>query len=312
MADGTKPLPAGILPAPIQGALFMIGAAFCFCLMNVMIREASQHLHILQVLFFRNFFAATAILPLVLRAGLGTSLRTGHFKLHLSRALVGITAMYLWFYAVTLLPLAEATALNFTVPLFATAGAALVLGETVRLRRWSATIIGFVGVLIIIRPGFQELTPAMALPVAAALFMAMAALMVKRLSDTETPLTMVLYMNLFMVPISFVPALFVWSWPPLITWLEVIAVGALGAYAQILIAKGFQRADASMVMPFDYSRLPFIALLAYLVYGEVPDLWTWVGAGVIAASAIYIARREAQVARERATLRPGGRSPSGR
>ena len=152
----------------------------------------------------------------------------------------------------------------------------------------------------------------MSLPMIAAVFMAGAVLMMKRLSDTESPLTMVLYMNVFMVPISLAPALFVWQWPDLYTWGMVLLVGGLGALAQICMAKAYHHADASAIMPFDYTRLPFVALLAFIAFNEVPDSWTWVGAAIIAGSALYIARREAQVARERATAKAAGRSPSGR
>lgn len=312
MADSASIKPAGGLSGPARGALLMIAAAFCFSLMNIMIREAAVSLDTLQIVFFRNLFAAVVVAPVVLKLGLGATLKTEHFKLHLARSLVGVTAMYCWFFAITLLPLAEATALNFTVPLFATAGAALILGEVVRLRRWSATVVGFLGVLVILRPGFQEITWEMSLPMIAAVFMAGAVLMMKRLSNTETPLTMVLYLNVFMVPISFVPALFVWQWPDLYTWFMVVLVGSLGALAQVCMAKAYQHADASAIMPLDYARLPFVALLAYLAFGEVPDNWTWVGAAIIAGSALYIARREAQVARERATQEAAARSPSGR
>jgi drug/metabolite transporter (DMT)-like permease len=129
--------------------------------------------------------------------------------------------------------------------------------------------------------------------------MACAIMLVKTLSRSESPFAMVLYMNLILTPLSLIPALFVWRWPSGTALLLVIALGVLAAVAHILLTRSFARADASAVTPFDYARLPFVALIAYLIYGEAPDLWTWVGAGVIAGSAIYIARREAQVAKLR-------------
>ena len=141
----------------------------------------------------------------------------------------------------------------------------------------------------------------MALPMIAAVFMAAAVLMVKRLSDTEKPLTMVLYLNVFMVPISFVPSLFVWQWPDLYTWFMVLLVGGLGALAQIFMAKAYHHADASAIMPFDYARLPFVALLAYIAFGEVPDSWTWVGA---ALAVWQVAFRFAIAAPARSPTRP--------
>lgn len=311
-APGQDPAPRGRIPAAFHGPLFMVAATLGFSLMNLLIREASVELEPLQIAFFRNLFAAVALAPWILKAGIRRSLRTDHPRLHLLRAFVGFAAMLCWFYSIALMPLAEATALNFTVPLFATIGAALILGEVVRARRWSATIVGFLGVLIILQPGFKTIEAIMFLPVVAALFMACATLTVKRLSDTDSPMTIVLYFNLLLTAVSLPPALYVWRWPSAELWLLLVALGALGSISQIWIAEAYRRSDASAVMPFDYARLPFIALLAYIAFGEVPGVWTWVGGAVIAASAIYIAQREARVARERPVGRLASRSPEGR
>ena len=309
---GGKAAPRRGIPPALQGPLFMVAATLGFSGMNLLIREASSELEPLQIVFFRNFFAAVALAPWILKAGIRRSLRTDHPRLHLLRAFVGIAAMVCWFYSIAELPLAEATALNFTVPLFATIGAALILGEVVRARRWTATIVGFLGVLIILQPGFKTIQAIMFLPVVAALFMACATLTVKRLSDTDSPMTIVLYFNLLLTAVSLPPALYVWRWPSAELWLMLLALGALGSISQIWIAEAYRRADASAVMPFDYARLPFIALLAYLAYGEVPGVWTSVGGAVIAGSAIYIAQREARMARERPVGRLASRSPEGR
>ncbi len=292
-----------VIPAPVQGALFMTAAAFCFSVMNVFVRLATEQMAALEVAFFRNFFALLFLLPWLARAGL-EPLRTKRIKLHFLRSLFALATMISWFSALALLPLSDAVALNFTVPLFATAGAALVLGEVVRARRWTATVVGFLGTLIILRPGFTEVTPALALPVVAALNMACATLTVKTLSRTESAATVVLYMTLFLTPMSLIPALFVWQWPDWQTLGYLVCLGGSGALAHLLLTIAYAKADASAVIPFDYARLPFVAVFAFFLFGEVPDLWTWLGAAVIAASAIYIAHREAQAAR------PGAASES--
>lgn len=302
---------ARALPAPVQGALFMTLAAFGFSWMNIAIRIVSEELEPLQIAFFRNLFALAFMLPWLAGAGL-SALKTEHLARHFWRAVIGMFAMACWFYSIALLPLAEAVALNFTVPLFATLGAALILGEVVRARRWSATIVGFLGVLIILRPGFTELTPAMALPVVAAFFMAASVLIVKTLSRSESPQLVVFYMNLFLTPLSLVPALFVWRWPSWSALGLLVAVGLLAALAHLALTRSYQKADASAVIPFDYARLPFVALLAFFLFGELPDIWTWVGAAVITGSAIYIARREAQVAREGTSSGAAGHAATGR
>ncbi len=284
------------IPTPVQGALLMLGAAFALALMNGLIREASATLHPLQIAFLRNFFALLVLLPWLMRIGFG-GLRTNRLGLHVTRALVGFVAMVLWFSSVALLPLAEAVSLNFTVPLFATLGAALILGEVVRARRWTATIVGFLGVLVIVRPGMEEVTLVTMLPVLAAVFMAITVLMVKALSDSEDPTLMVFYMNLLLTPISLVPALFVWQWPDLMTLGIMMVIGVLAVVAHLMMYQSFARADASAVVPFQYAQLPFVALIGYFAFAELPDLWTLAGAVIIAASATYIARREAQIAK---------------
>jgi drug/metabolite transporter (DMT)-like permease len=283
-------------PDVVHGALYMTFAALCFAIMNVLVREAGRTLDPLQIAFLRNAFALAFIMPWVLRQG-RAAFRTERLSLHVWRAVTGIIAMFIWFSAVVLVPLAEAVALNFTLPLFAIIGAALVLRERVGPRRWSATFLGFLGMLVILRPGFQEVTWATTLPIIAAVFMATSVLMVKRLSDTESAPTIVLYMNLFMTGLSLVPALFVWRWPDLHSLGATIGLGFLAMVAHLALARSYAKADASAVMPFDYMRLPFIAAIAYPLYGEVADLWTWTGAAIIAGSAFYIARREAALAR---------------
>ncbi|NIA68156.1 DMT family transporter [Pelagibius litoralis] len=293
------------LPAPLQGAFLMTVAALLFAVMNAGIKLAAEEgLHPFQIAFFRNAFALMFMLPWLARMGFG-ALRTDRLKVHLWRAGIGLVAMLCWFTAIVVMPMADAVALNFTVPLFATAGAAIFLGEIVRARRWTATIVGFLGVLIILRPGFVEITPVMTLPVIAACFMAVTVLIVKSLSRTEEPMAVVLYMNLLLTPLSLIPALFVWQMPSLRALLFMVFVGACAVLAHIAFTRAFAKADASAILPFDYARLPFVAAIGFLLFGEQPDLWTWVGAAVIAASAVYIANREARIAKERPTHRPG-------
>ena len=282
--------------APMRGALYMTVAALIFSIMNYLVRLAAEELEPMQIAFFRNLFALAFMLPWLTRVGFA-GLATRRLKTHFTRACLGLGAMVCWFYAVALLPLAEAVSLNFTVPLFATAGAAIFLGETVRARRWTATGVGFLGVLVILRPGFAETTAITALPIVAALFMAASSLFVKSLSRTESASVVVFYMNLFLTPLSLVPALFVWRTPSWEAMGILIMLGSLAALAHIALTRSYASADASAVMPFDYMRLPFVAVIAFLAFGELPDLWTWVGAGIIAASAIYIAHREASIAR---------------
>lgn len=289
----------------------MTAAALCFSFMNVFIRLVAVELNPLEIAFFRNLFALMFMLPWLAHVGL-KSLKTERLGMHVWRGVIGMAAMSCWFTAVTIMPLAEAVALNFTVPLFATIGAAIFLREVVRARRWTATIFGFLGILIILRPGFVEITPVAALPIIAAFFMAISVLLVKSLSRTEGVAAIVVYMGLMLTPLSLVPALFVWQWPSWTALGLMVILGLLATLAHLALTRAYTKADASAIMPFDYARLPFIAIIAFFLFDETPDIWTWVGAAVIVVSAIYIARREAQVARERASARPASQSPRSR
>ncbi|WP_051512075.1 DMT family transporter [Skermanella stibiiresistens] len=284
------------LPVMVEGALWMVAGAAMFSLLNLLIRHASSELHPFQVAFFRNFFSLMFMLPWLFKAGVG-GLRTRKSWLYATRALTGLAAMLTWFYALSVMPLAEAVSLSFTTPLFATIGAALFLGEVVRLRRWSATVVGFVGVLVIVRPDAEAIKLTAVLVLVSACFSAASALQVKALARTETTTAMVTYMVLFLTPMSLIPALFVWTWPSwdMLGWL--VLMGGIATLGHLALTRAFHMADASAMMPFDYTKLPFSALLGYLVFGETMDLWTWVGAGIIAASTIYIAQREASLAR---------------
>ncbi len=287
----------------------MTGAAVCFSVMTLLIRLASAELSPVEIAFFRNLFALLFMLPWLAHVGVA-GLRTQHLSRHAVRALVGLGGMLSWFTAIALMPLAQAVALNFTAPLFATAGAALFLHERVGVRRWSAAVIGFLGTLVILRPGVVEVTAVALLPIGAAVCMAAAVLLVKSLSRHDPPGTIVLYMNLFLTPLSLVPALFVWRWPSAQALAWVVGVGVLAATAHVLMTRAYTKADASAVLPFAYTRLPLITLFAYLAFAEVPSPWFWPGAVMIAGAAIYITHREARMARLRRSAGAHGQGAS--
>lgn len=271
-------------------------AACSFAVMIVLVRHLTEVFDPLEVVFFRSFFGLVAMLPWLVGKGL-VVLRTQRIWLHALRALVAITAMTMWFTALSLLPLAEATALSFVAPVFTSVLAALVLGEIMRVRRWVATALGFAGALLILRPGVEVVNPAALLALATALVWGTGSIVVKILSRTEAPATVVTWFGLFVTPMALVPALFVWETPTLgqLGWLALL--GLSGSAGHVCVARSLSVADASLIAPFDYLRLPLVALIAYLVFGEVPDVWVWIGGGVIAASSLYIAHREARAKR---------------
>jgi drug/metabolite transporter (DMT)-like permease len=290
------------LPPITRAGLWVILAGVCATLMNVIVRQAAKELHPLEITFFRCLFGFSVMVPWVMKVGPG-ALKTRKVGFYTLRAGVSLVSMLTWFYGITLVPLSTATALNFTTPLFSTLGAALVLHESVRLRRWIALAVGFAGVIIVLRPGAEAVDWNAMLIVLSAATGGMNVVTMKFLARTETPNAIVTYLVLYLVPLSLLPALLVWSWPSLeaIGWL--ILLGALGTISHLSVVRGYSRVDASACAPFEFLRLPFAAFLGYTIFAESTDLWTWVGALVIAGSALYVAHREAKLARTAATRR---------
>jgi drug/metabolite transporter (DMT)-like permease len=282
------------LPAPVRGALWMCGATTAFAVMITLVRYLTEDLHPLQVVFFRTVFGLVAMLPWLLRQGIGV-MRTQRLRLHLLRALFGILAMFGWFTTLSLMPLAEATALSFTSPIFTSVLAVLILGEVMRARRWSATLAGFLGALIIVRPGAEAIDPAALLAVGTALMWASATVLIRIMGRTESAGAITTYMVLLTTPMTLVAALFVWQAPTLDQLAVAALLGAAGSTGHFCMSRALATAEATVVVPFDYLRLPLVALAAYLAFGEVPGVWVWLGGAVIAASGIYLARREGRL-----------------
>jgi drug/metabolite transporter (DMT)-like permease len=225
-------------------------------MMNVLIRIAAQAMHPFEVAFFRCLFGLVFILPWIVRSG-PLLLRSRNRGFFLLRAGIGLVSMATWFYGITVVPLATATAVNFTAPLFATLAAALVLHEDVRLRRWSAVVIGFVGVLVIMRPGSARLDANLFLLLLSAATAAMNNITVKFLARTEPPSRIVAFFMIYLTPLSLIPALFVWQWPAPSTFGALIGLGGLGTIAHFSVARALAAADASACAPFEFARLPF-------------------------------------------------------
>ena len=195
-----------------RAALWILLSGLCAVMMNVLIRVAAQSMHPFEVAFFRCLFGLVLVIPWIVKAGPGL-LRGRNAGFYLLRAAVGLVSMVTWFYGITVVPLTTATAVNFTAPLFATIAAVFVLHEDVRLRRWSAVVIGFVGVLVIMRPSRESIDPMLLVILLSAASWAMNNITVKYLVRTEPPSTVVALFSVYLAPLSLVPALFVWQWP---------------------------------------------------------------------------------------------------
>jgi drug/metabolite transporter (DMT)-like permease len=274
----------------------MIASGIGFTFMAIAIKVLGHRLDSFQIAFFRCLIGFIAILPLVGAYG-SDVLQTRSLKIHALRGLFGLIAMFASYYAIARIPLASYTALSFTKPLFSTILAVIVLHEIVRWRRWSATAVGFIGVLVMVRPGAETFNAAALFALADSLSIAFLVTLIKRLPPGETPLGMMFYFGVFSTIAALPPALFVWQWPTAEEWALLVVIGILGALSQSFWIRAYRAGEASLVAPFDYLRLLFAGIAGYLAFAETVDLWTLLGAAIIVISTVYIARREARVAR---------------
>jgi len=308
-SDAAATSPATALQIPVRSAFYapalMATSALLFACMTVTLRLATAHVSAFEAGFFRSLFGLVFSLPLLIKPGFAL-LRTAHFSLYLLRSLFGTMAMLCSFWAVAHLPLATAVSISYSTPLFVTIGAVFLLGEIVRARRWTAVAIGFIGILVILRPGATteliERDPFdMLVALAGAAIAAGSYISIKFLSRTEPPDAVVIYMTLIMTPLSLIPASFYWTWPDAAGWFWVILTGLLATLGQVFMTRAYQAGDVSALIPINFVQLPIVAVVAFFVFGQALDLATAFGAAIIIGSNLYIARREAMLARRTAT-----------
>jgi len=276
----------------------MLAATAVLTCMHASVRHVSGGMHPFEITFFRNLFGLMAILPLAMRAGIA-SMKSRQPGLQLLRSGFGVVAMFTWFYALSVVPIAQATALSFTSVIFGSIGAALFLGERMRLRRWSAVAAGFVGALVILRPGFSDAHPAAFMVVLSSICWAAALLTVKRLATTDSVVCIVTWNSVLLTTISLPIAIPVWTTPSSEQLLWLGLIGVLATLGHLAMTSAFKASEATVVFPVDYTRLVWASIIGYLAFSEVPDLWTWVGGTIIFASTTYIAYREAALRRAR-------------
>jgi len=289
----------------MRAALLMLGSTIAFSGMVLMIRLASSTMATTEIAFFRNAFGLLALLPLVLRRGQPFP-RTRYFGRYLARTSIGLASMLCAFWVIGHLPLSQAVSLSYSAPIFVTIGAVLLLGETVRIRRWFAVTAGFIGVLVILRPWSHAFSMAMLVAVLAAALSALASLQNKQLTQLDAPNTVVLYTYLFWVPMSLIPALAHWRWPEATAWLWLVGTGIFGTFGQLLWVRALKIGEVSALQPISFTQLPVVVLFGWWLFDETPDRWTLMGAAIILVANAYIARREAILARRAATTAPVG------
>ncbi len=282
-----------------RGALCMLAATALFSVMNVFVKLAGEELHFIQVMFFRSLLAVPVVLLLVLRGKDRATLRTKRLPQHALRAMTGTTAMACSFYSLTVLPLAEQTALTYTTPLFVTLLAIPFLGERVGLARFAAVGLGFVGILVIAlgKGAFagavsEAAAWGMAVAVSHGIFSASTTLLVRSLSSTERSGTIVLWQSLLMTAFTGAALPFVWVTPSMEGWLWLLVIGLVGGVAQVLLTEAYASAQVSALGAFSYSGILWSVAFGLLVFGDRPSLWTVAGAALIVTAGLLIMRHE--------------------
>jgi len=278
--------------ATLTGVSWALVSTIFFACMHASVRFISAEMHPFEIAFFRNFFGFCVFVPWVISTGL-TAFRTERFPAHLARGVINSGSMLTWFWALSLLPLAEATALGLTGPLFVTLAAIIMLGERVDAQRWFAIGLGAVGTLVILRPGVVEVSLGAILVLASSVFVAASKIITKDLSRTDDAATIVAYLALLMTPITLIPALFVWQWPSWgqLAWLAVI--GTLGSTAHYCFVRSYKYIDVTLAEPMVPVRLIWSAIIGYLAFSELPGWSMWAGGALIVAATTYVAHHEA-------------------
>jgi drug/metabolite transporter (DMT)-like permease len=279
-----------------SGPFWFIISCIAFASMWVMIRYAARNLHSFEIVFFRNFLGLIFLLPMMLKTpGL---IRRDRLPFHLKRATSGFLATMGTFYAVANAPLATTLAINYTAPLFGTVGAVLVLGERIRARRIAALAVGFVGMLLVLRPGHLPLTIGIAAAILSAVATGYSIVAMRSLVGVDDSRAVAAWTFILTTIPSLAVALFVWRAPPASAWFWLVGIGAAAAVGQLSLSKAFSLSEASAVLPLDFVRFGLVTAAGVLLFDERYDLLTLAGGALILGSTIYLAIREAQLRRQ--------------
>lgn len=292
-------------PTVLKGVLIAVFSMFLFSAAHTAVRTLSDTMSTFEIVFWRMAVSMAMLLPWYAWKGLHL-LRTQRPGMHVLRALINFGGMVLWFYAIGVVPLGKAVAIHFTLPLFLLLFAVIFLGERIGPRRMAATAVGFAGALIVLRPGVVEIGWPEIMILASAALYGGTVVCLKFMVKTETPLAITFYTNAFIFLFCLPPAIWFWVGPTVEDILPILLVGVMGTFAPFLFTTALRMADASVIGPTDFLRLPISAGFAFVLFGEVPVIWVWVGGGVIFLSTWYITARENRIERERRAAEESG------
>lgn len=280
-----------IPPSNLRGLGLGAIATFLFAVETAVVRHLSQDLHPFEIAFLAAVSLSIAMLPWILHRNFA-ALRTGKLHLHILRTVFSSIAVLALFYALRETPLAKVTALSFTMPIFTALLAIYFLGEVVGIRRWAAILFGFAGAMVVLRPGFVAIDSGSLIVILSAFLFALTILVIKTLTRTDSIVTISVYGALMRVPLSFVPAYFVWQMPRIehLGWFA--ALGLLELAAAFSFTQALKDADTAVITPMFYLQLIWAAALGYVFFAEIPGTFTWIGAAMIVGATTYIAVRE--------------------
>jgi len=281
--------------ANLIGIALIVAATLVMILQHSLVKALAAEMSILEIVFFRTATAVLFFLPWMLRSGLAI-FRTERIGLHILRATFQTFSAFGFFLGLAIVPLATVTALHFMTPIFAVLIGIFILGERVSVRRWSAILAGFVGTMLILRPGVSTVGYGELLVLGSAVAWACAIIVIKVLSRTDTSVTITAYMYVLMTPATLIAASFDWTWPTLEQYGWLVAIGMTGALGHVLTAEALKRGDTHVIIPFDFFRLIWAILIGILLFGESVDNLVWIGGTIVIASVSYIAWRERQIA----------------
>ena len=268
-------------PSNTKAAFWMAGWLSAMLLMAIAGREATRELDVFQIMAMRSLIGLVMLYPLIHLGGGFAALKTSRPWQHLVRNVVHYSAQFAWFLALTLIPLAQVISIEFTMPIWTAILAVAFLGERMGLWKNLAVVLGVVGVIIIVRPGTNEIVPGQLIALAAAVGFAISLTMVKSLTRTDSVVTILFWMLVIQSVIGLVPALAVWQWPSAYVWGWILVIAFLGTYSHYCLTRAMLHADATIVVPMDFLRVPLAALAGWLIYGERLDTFTILGAALI-------------------------------
>ena len=285
-------------PSVLTGLVIAVVAMFLFSLTHTSVRLMSDTMTAFQIVFWRMLLSMAMLMPWYAWQGFGL-LKTRRPGMHALRAAVNCGGMLLWFFAIAVVPLGKAVAIHFVLPIFVMVLAVIVLRERVGIRRMSAALVGFGGVLLVLRPnefgiGWPEI-----MILGSALCYATTVIFLKYMVKSETPLALTFYTNFFILLFTIPPTIWFWVPPSVDDIFPILAIGVTGTFAPLLYTTALRIADASIIAATDFLRLPITAGLAFALFGEVPDIWVWIGGGIIFLSTWYIAVRESRLEKSR-------------